>query len=89
MFLAKGIMLLLDYTSAAAALASMLPLPASSGVLCWCGCDTNKPSEEPSTGVLIKRCSENMQNFIEITLRHRCSPVSENIFLGTPLESSF
>ena len=40
--------------------------------------------KHPSIGVLIKRCSENMQqicrrklrNFIEITLRHRCSLVN-------------
>ena len=51
-------------------------------------------------GVLKKRCSENMQqikllcNFIEIALRHGCSPVnllhiSEHLFQGKPLGGCF
>ena len=67
---------------------------------------------QPSTGVLRKRCSENIQqiyrkqpcrslisirmlcNFIEITLRHRLSPVNlqhifRTPFLRTPLEGFF
>ena len=43
--------------------------------------------KQPSSGVLRKKCSENMQliyglyvklqsNFIEITLQHECSPVN-------------
>ena len=54
--------------------------------------------KQPTRGILGKRCSENMQqiykrtlilkcDFIEITLRHGCSPVnccifSEHLFLG-------
>ena len=32
--------------------------------------------KQPSRGVLKKRCSEKQSNFIEITLRHGCSPVN-------------
>ena len=39
--------------------------------------DSNKKQKQPPRGVLKKWCSENMQsNFIEIALRHECSPVN-------------
>ena len=48
--------------------------------------------KQPSRGVLIKGCSENTQqiymklqaNFIEITLRHECSPVNLLHIFRTP-----
>ena len=45
--------------------------------------------KQPSRGVLKKRCFENMQqiyrsNFIEIKLRHRCSPVNLLRIFRTP-----
>ena len=42
--------------------------------------------KQPLRGVLKKRCSENMQenNFIEITLRHGCSPVNFLHIFRTP-----
>ena len=65
---------------------------------------SNRPMDRssPPVGVLIKSCSENMQqfysrtrmpkcdfnevvyNFIEITLRHGCSPVNVLHIFGTP-----
>ena len=48
--------------------------------------------KQSSRGVLKKRCSENMQhsNFIEITLRHGCSPVNFlHIFIGVSSFSTF
>ena len=64
--------------------------------------------EQPFKGVLGKRCSESMEqlyrrtpmpkydfnNFIEIALRHECSPVnllhiSEHLFQNTPLDGCF
>ena len=61
--------------------------------------------KQPSRGVLIKRCSENMQqiygrtplpvisvklqsNFMEITLRHECSPVNLLLIFRTPFPKS-
>ena len=76
----------------------------------WIKLLTNKyfVQKQPSRGALKKRCFENMQqiyritpmpkcdlcNFIEITLRHWCSPVnccifSEHLFLVTPLGGCF
>ena len=56
---------------------------------------------QPSTGVLSKRCSESMQqihrrtpmpkllyNFIEIALRHGCSPVNLQHIFRTPFTKS-
>ena len=57
--------------------------------------------EQPSTGVLRKSCSENMQqiyrrkpmlkllcNFIEITLRHACFPVNLLHIFRTPFSKN-
>ena len=56
--------------------------------------------KQPPRGVLQKRCSENIQqiykrtsmskqsNFIEITLRHGCSPVNLLHFFRTPFPSN-
>ena len=64
----------------------------------------NDLKKQPSKAVLKKRCSENLQqsyrstpmqsNFIDITLRHGCSPVNllrfaEHLFLRTALDSCF
>ena len=45
--------------------------------------------KHPSRSVLRKRCSENLQsNFIEITLRHGCSPVNLLYISKTPFPKS-
>ena len=45
--------------------------------------------KHPSRSVLRKRCSENLQsNFIEITLRHGCSPVKLLYISKTPFPKS-
>ena len=45
--------------------------------------------KQPSRGVLRKRCSENMlRNFIEITLRHGCSPVNLLHIFGLPFSKN-